>query len=148
MMLGLSGLRVCSSIVFCLKSAGRLHPCAVANDTNSSITSETSCLTPVFSSSAECEDVSKITLAGWKAMGLYCQRVAPWQIGFNNLPYHPLELLLSDVRRHLAFDATGTQSYSQSLSHIVLYGCRDFATPISWSNKDLRRTAVLKLACP
>ena len=71
MILFASVVRNISLIIFSLKSAGKVQPCALARARSSSKTSDTSCLTPTFSISAGWDGVSKITLKGWNEMGLY-----------------------------------------------------------------------------
>lgn len=47
-----------------------MHSCACAMLTNSSNISEIRGFTATFSSNAACDGVSKMTLSGWKAIGL------------------------------------------------------------------------------
>jgi len=73
-----SEVRIISAMIVSLKFAGNLHSCASAICKSSSMTSEINDLTPTFSSRAVCEGVSKITLIGWNAIGLFWSSSAGW----------------------------------------------------------------------
>jgi hypothetical protein len=124
MMLSPVGLLI-SAIVFSLKSLGNVHPLAVASTSSSLMMSDIISLTPVFSSNFSAFEVSKMTLTGWKAIGLHNHRQLQNSTlpRMHHSPNHSLVLLLPDVRGHFAVDLTCAKSHCEGLRHVLL-NCR------------------------
>lgn len=132
-----------SSIVFCLKFGTKVQPCASARASSSSINPSTKSLTPGFSSNCVRLGVSKMTLAGWKQIGLettvssIAGKTAAICFRGGTLPYHPFVLLLPNIAGDFAVYLPRAQRHSKGLGHVFLYRRRDVVIPVRWANPDL-----------